>query len=62
MRSLSGLTTLGLVNIPRLNALSMVAAAGWTAATFSLAKLIPRKAQAQALVEERIQEDSRKSK
>ena len=56
---LSGLTSLGVVNIPRLNIMSMVAAAGWFSATFSLSRIIPRKAQAQAVVEKRIQNDKK---
>lgn len=56
---LSGLTSLGVVNMPRLNIMSLVAAAGWFSATFSLSQIIPRKAHAQAVVEERIQEDKK---
>eukprot|EP00977_Amphora_coffeiformis_P013500 scaffold3571_cov176-Amphora_coffeaeformis.AAC.16 len=56
---LSGLTSLGVVNIPRLNVMSLAAAAGWFSATFSLSQIIPRKAQAQAVVEKRIQNDKK---
>jgi hypothetical protein len=47
---------MGWATIPRLTNLSLVAAIGWFAATNSLANLLPRKAQAQAMVEQRIQD------
>ena len=37
----------------------VVAAGGWFCSTFALSRLIPRKAQAQAMVEERIKEDKK---
>lgn len=55
------MTTLGFVTIPSLNIMSFAAAGGWFSATFALSRLIPRKAKAQALVEERIR-DEKKSK
>lgn len=58
-KSLSGLTTLGFVNIARLNIWSLIAAGGWSAATFTLSQIIPRKKEAQAMVEERIQDEKK---
>jgi hypothetical protein len=62
---LSGMTTLGWVrNVGILNIFSLVAAGGWCTATFTLSRLLPRKAQAQRTVEARLQrqEEDKKSK
>ena len=57
---LSGLTSLGLLqNMAHLSVMSLVAAGGWSASTIVLSRLIPRKAQAQAMVEERLQRDKK---
>jgi ATP/ADP translocase len=57
---LSGLTKFNLIkNVTSLNVMSLVAAMGWFGATVSLSRLIPRKQVAQAVVEERFQNDKK---
>jgi len=51
--SLSALTALGWTGLRQLNQFSLLAASVWMASTFRLSNLIPRQAEAQAVVEKR---------
>ena len=51
--SLSALTALGWTGLRQLNQFSLLAVTVWMASTYRLSNLIPRQAEAQAVVEKR---------